>query len=437
MSGSGSRARFVLPGGQSGNPFSPHYADQFELWRKGDALPIAWSEPMVQRSTRHTLLLATGGAAATRGLNPAQVWPTAIRGRLMRLHPPSSCVLARARTDRRLPACGGPTSAETTVHHRSPPRRPSPSTTTDGRPPPRRLPPRPRRRPPPPPPSTTGPIAPSPACRSTTRRCSTAGSSPSRWTTTPRPGPSRASSRRRGDRDPGRGRLHPLHRAVPHHRHRLRRADPLGPPHRPAMLRPMNAVHSSSAAARSWIINLIASRGVKHHRRGRRHLPHRRAAAPPQPLRRHRRPAGDRRRPGVLATNSAVAIYAIAPWDEMPEETADTITFSWGSGAHVLLGVRGRQVLPLRSASTTHPQLGRSGRATSSRSPPTSWWSSRAPGTPPIRPPGSKATRCRPPRPSAPDTPDIFYQGHVLRAPGAAATSTAAVPALTTRTAIR
>jgi len=50
-------SRFVLPGGQSGNPFSPHYADQMPLWLKGDALPIAWSEEAVHRATRHTLVL--------------------------------------------------------------------------------------------------------------------------------------------------------------------------------------------------------------------------------------------------------------------------------------------------------------------------------------------------------------------------------------------
>ena len=51
------QARFVLPGGQSGNPLSPHYADQFALWMTGDALPIAWSPTMVERSTRSTLVL--------------------------------------------------------------------------------------------------------------------------------------------------------------------------------------------------------------------------------------------------------------------------------------------------------------------------------------------------------------------------------------------
>jgi len=50
-------SRFVLPGGQSGNPYSRHYADQMALWRKGDALPIAWSPDAVARATRHTLVL--------------------------------------------------------------------------------------------------------------------------------------------------------------------------------------------------------------------------------------------------------------------------------------------------------------------------------------------------------------------------------------------
>jgi len=54
------QARFVLPGGQSGNPFSRHYDDQFQLWRLGDAFPIAWSEAMVERTTRHTLVLKPG-----------------------------------------------------------------------------------------------------------------------------------------------------------------------------------------------------------------------------------------------------------------------------------------------------------------------------------------------------------------------------------------
>jgi penicillin amidase len=50
-------SRFVLPGGQSGNPFSRHYADQMPLWLKGDALPISWSPQAVARATRHTQVL--------------------------------------------------------------------------------------------------------------------------------------------------------------------------------------------------------------------------------------------------------------------------------------------------------------------------------------------------------------------------------------------
>jgi penicillin amidase len=36
-------ARFALPGGQSGNPFSPHYDDMLPFWQRGEGVPIAWS----------------------------------------------------------------------------------------------------------------------------------------------------------------------------------------------------------------------------------------------------------------------------------------------------------------------------------------------------------------------------------------------------------
>jgi penicillin amidase len=35
--------RFILPGGQSGNPMSPHYDDQLDLYREGGAISIIWS----------------------------------------------------------------------------------------------------------------------------------------------------------------------------------------------------------------------------------------------------------------------------------------------------------------------------------------------------------------------------------------------------------
>ncbi|HHC07196.1 MAG TPA: penicillin acylase family protein [Actinobacteria bacterium] len=47
--------RFVLPGGQSGNPLSPHYADQLEAWKRGAGISIGFSETAVELATRHVL----------------------------------------------------------------------------------------------------------------------------------------------------------------------------------------------------------------------------------------------------------------------------------------------------------------------------------------------------------------------------------------------
>ncbi len=55
-----SNSRFVLAGGQSGNPCSPHYTDQFELWLRGDAVPIAFTNQEVLRDTRESLRLLPG-----------------------------------------------------------------------------------------------------------------------------------------------------------------------------------------------------------------------------------------------------------------------------------------------------------------------------------------------------------------------------------------
>ena len=51
------RSRFVLAGGQSGNPLSRNYADLFAVWRRGEGVPIAWSEAAVAAATRSTLVL--------------------------------------------------------------------------------------------------------------------------------------------------------------------------------------------------------------------------------------------------------------------------------------------------------------------------------------------------------------------------------------------
>lgn len=34
-------SRFILPSGQSGHPFSPHYRDQIDLWRRVDYIRVA------------------------------------------------------------------------------------------------------------------------------------------------------------------------------------------------------------------------------------------------------------------------------------------------------------------------------------------------------------------------------------------------------------
>ncbi len=50
-------SRFVLAGGQSGNPLSPHYADLFEYWKRGDGVPMAWTPEEVTQAARQTLVL--------------------------------------------------------------------------------------------------------------------------------------------------------------------------------------------------------------------------------------------------------------------------------------------------------------------------------------------------------------------------------------------
>jgi len=47
--------RFVLPGGQSGNPMSGHYADQLDAWRRGEGITVAFGDEAVELATRHVL----------------------------------------------------------------------------------------------------------------------------------------------------------------------------------------------------------------------------------------------------------------------------------------------------------------------------------------------------------------------------------------------
>jgi penicillin amidase len=47
----------VLPTGQSGNPESPHWNDQAELWASGRLHPMPFTRQAVERETRHELRL--------------------------------------------------------------------------------------------------------------------------------------------------------------------------------------------------------------------------------------------------------------------------------------------------------------------------------------------------------------------------------------------
>ena len=49
---------FVLPGGQSGNPLSPYYDDQFTLWAEGKGTTIPWSPDAVDSVSVSTLTLS-------------------------------------------------------------------------------------------------------------------------------------------------------------------------------------------------------------------------------------------------------------------------------------------------------------------------------------------------------------------------------------------
>ncbi len=51
-------SRWVLAGGQSGNPMSPHYTDMLPAWQRGEGVSIAWSPERVRASARSTLRLA-------------------------------------------------------------------------------------------------------------------------------------------------------------------------------------------------------------------------------------------------------------------------------------------------------------------------------------------------------------------------------------------
>jgi len=49
--------RFVLAGGQSGNPLSKNYDDLLDLWQKGDAIVLPWSRESIAKEAKSILKL--------------------------------------------------------------------------------------------------------------------------------------------------------------------------------------------------------------------------------------------------------------------------------------------------------------------------------------------------------------------------------------------
>jgi penicillin amidase len=59
------RSRWALPGGQSGNPCSPHYDDQLGPWRRAAGIRVPWNEEEVRGAARHTLTVQPSRGPAT------------------------------------------------------------------------------------------------------------------------------------------------------------------------------------------------------------------------------------------------------------------------------------------------------------------------------------------------------------------------------------
>lgn len=55
--GNWSASRFVLLGGQSGNPLSPNYASLIPLWQRGEGVPIYWEDAQVRAHAGQLLTL--------------------------------------------------------------------------------------------------------------------------------------------------------------------------------------------------------------------------------------------------------------------------------------------------------------------------------------------------------------------------------------------
>jgi penicillin amidase len=56
--GAWENSRFIVLGGQSGNPFLPQYSDQIAAWERGEGIPIHTTEKDIERHTQWHLRLA-------------------------------------------------------------------------------------------------------------------------------------------------------------------------------------------------------------------------------------------------------------------------------------------------------------------------------------------------------------------------------------------
>ena len=55
------QARWIVPGGVSGVPGSPHFSDQLERWRVHDRAPMRYAEADIARDTQQELRLLPRG----------------------------------------------------------------------------------------------------------------------------------------------------------------------------------------------------------------------------------------------------------------------------------------------------------------------------------------------------------------------------------------
>jgi penicillin amidase len=62
--GNWEESRYVLAGGQSGNPLSRHYDDMIDAWLRGESVSMAWHPETVRMRTHDTLHLEPEAAAA-------------------------------------------------------------------------------------------------------------------------------------------------------------------------------------------------------------------------------------------------------------------------------------------------------------------------------------------------------------------------------------